>query len=50
MYITILRCIYNNLELKENKDQSIENGLCNENYESKKVGQYLYNMKLLMEV
>ena len=47
MYTTILRY---NLELKENKDKSIENGLCNENYESKKVVQYFYNMKLLMEV
>ena len=33
----ILRYIHNNLELKYNKDQSIENGLCNENYDSKKV-------------
>ena len=33
----ILRYIYNNLELKNNKDRSIKNELCNENCESKKV-------------
>ena len=33
----VLRYIYNNLELKDNKDRSIENELCNEYCESNKV-------------